>query len=152
MKNLFSLILFFFCITMVFSQKTNDNYDAELAKKYGADDYGMKSYVMVILTTPADSTRAVPMTQELMRGHLDNINRLVKEGLLPVVGPFMQNEMKYRGLYIFDVKTVEEAKTLVESDPAIEAGVFDAIYLPWYGSAALKAYLEDSDKIWKINP
>ena len=48
--------------------------------------------------------------------------------------------------------TVEEAKLLLQTDPAIKAKIFDVEMIPWYGSAALAEYLVASDKIWKINP
>ncbi len=44
---------------------------------------------------------------------------------------------KTRGIYIFDVRSVEEAKKLMETDPAIKAGSLVMELHPWYGSAAL---------------
>ncbi len=41
------------------------------------------------------------------------------------------------GIFIFDVTTVEEAKTLTETDPAIQAGVLTMELRPFYCSAAL---------------
>jgi hypothetical protein len=35
------------------------------------------------------------------------------------------------------VTTIEEAKNLVATDPAVKAGIFDMELHPWYGSAAL---------------
>ena len=55
---------------------------------------------------------------------------------MAVAGPFEKND-KYRGIFIFNVETVEEAKILCEKDPAISAKLFDVDILPWYGSAAL---------------
>ena len=80
---------------------------------------------------------------------MDNINRLAKEGLLVVAGPFGKNELTFRGLFILNVKTVEEAKVLCETDPAIKAGIFDVDMIPWYGSAALNEYLKFSEKVGK---
>jgi hypothetical protein len=42
-----------------------------------------------------------------------------------------------RGIYIFNVTTIEEAKKLTETDPAIQAGRLEMELHPWYGSAAL---------------
>ncbi len=58
----------------------------------------------------------------------------------------------YRGLFIFNVATVEEARKLVETDPAVKAGVFIAELTPWYGSAALMATPEIHKKISQKNP
>ena len=50
---------------------------------------------------------------------------------------------------VLDVKTIEEANALLETDPAIKEKLLAAELYQWYGSAALPAYLEASDKIWK---
>ncbi|WP_260392461.1 hypothetical protein [Empedobacter falsenii] len=41
------------------------------------------------------------MINEKFRGHLDNINRLVKEEKLVVAGPMGKNEKNYCGIFIF---------------------------------------------------
>jgi hypothetical protein len=42
------------------------------------------------------------------------------------------------GIYIFDVETVEEARKLTDTDPAIQLGRLVMELHTWYGSAALK--------------
>ena len=152
MKTTFAILLFFISGITVYAQETNPNYDAELAKKLGADEYGMKNYVLVILKTGENKTTDKEELNKLFRGHMENIQRLVKEGKLIVAGPFGENNLTWRGLFIFDVKTVEEARELVQTDPAIKAKLFDVDLVPWYGSAAISEYLPASDKIWKANP
>lgn len=132
------------------AQNVNPDFDAELAKKLGADDNGMKSYVFVILKTGPVKIEDKEKQTELFKGHMDNINRLVKENKLVVAGPFGKNELTYRGLFIFNVKTVEEAKSLCDTDPAIKAGIFEVDLIPWYGSAALGEYIKISEKITKF--
>jgi uncharacterized protein YciI len=83
---------------------------------------------------------------------MKNISRLVEEKKLIVAGPFGKNDLQYRGLFILDVKDIKEARALVNTDPAVKANIFDVELIPWDGSAALSAYLETADKIWKINP
>lgn len=151
-KNSFLSLVFLLCSFAAFGQNSNPNYDAKLAEKLGADDYGMKNYMLVILTTGSNKTTDKTVTRELFRGHLDNIHQLVKDKKLIVAGPFGENENAYRGLFILDVATVEEAQQLLKTDPAIKADIFDVEIYPWYGSAALAQYLETSDKIWKTKP
>jgi uncharacterized protein YciI len=152
MKTTVAILLLLISGITVNAQETNPNYDAELAKKLGADEYGMKNYVLVILKTGENKTTDKEELNKLFRGHMENIQRLVKEGKLIVAGPFGENNLTWRGLFIFDVKTVEEARELVQTDPAIKAKLFDVDLVPWYGSAALPEYLPASDKIWKIEP
>jgi uncharacterized protein YciI len=152
MKATFFLIIFLLIGSLVQAQKSNPNYDETLAKKLGADDLGMRNYVFVILKTGENKTTDKEELSKLFRGHMENIQRLVKEGKLIVAGPFGKNDKTWRGLFILDVKTVEEARELVNTDPAIKAGIFDVDLVPWYGSAALPEYLPASDKIWKTEP
>ncbi len=62
--------------------------------------------------------------------------RLAEEGSLIVAGPFLDDQ-DIRGIFIFDVRTVEEARRLAETDPAVKAGTLILELHPWYGSAAL---------------
>jgi hypothetical protein len=47
---------------------------------------------------------------------------------------------------------MDEAKELMQTDPAIKADLLDVELYDWYGSAALPEYLDASDKIWKEKP
>lgn len=152
MKRYLLLLMLMWQVITVTGQTTNPNYDADLALELGGDDYGMKSYILVILKTGAKPSEDIDFIRSAFRGHLDNIRRLVETGQLIVAGPLEKNEQTYRGIFILDVPTVEEARELLKTDPAIEGGLLDADLYKWYGSAALPAYLEASDKIWKVKP
>jgi uncharacterized protein YciI len=140
-----------FCIGFISAsaQTTNPKYDSTLAKKVGADDYGMKSYVFVILKTGDNVSTDKKIKDSCFAGHMKNMDRLVKENKLVVAGPFGKNDNNFRGLFILNVKTIEEAKALLETDPAVKARYLAPEMYPWYGSAALSEYLEASDKVWK---
>lgn len=131
---------------------SNPNYDPALAKKLGADDYGMKGYILVLLKTGPNQTTDKTFIHTSFKGHLENINLLVKEGKLIVAGPLGKNDKTYRGIFIFDVTTFEETEKLLQKDPAIKEGLLDFELYHWYGSAALPEYLDVSDKVWKVNP
>ncbi|MFN2502069.1 MAG: YciI family protein [Pyrinomonadaceae bacterium] len=128
-------------------------YDAELAKKLGGNDGGMKNYLFVILKTgPNDATIKGKERTDIFAGHMANIRRLSDAGTLAVAGPFGKNDKGYRGLYIFNVATVEEALKIAESDPAVKAGVFIVEATPWFGSASLMATPEIHKRITKPAP
>ncbi|MFI5237680.1 MAG: YciI family protein [Ignavibacteriales bacterium] len=133
-----------------FAQKLNPNYDSTLAKSMGADDYGMKGYIFVILKTGSNTSTDESFIDSCFAGHMNNINRLVDENKMIVAGPLGKNDNSYRGIFILNVTTIEEAEQLLQTDPAINSKLLDADIYKWYGSAALPAYLEDSDKIWKV--
>lgn len=111
-------------------------YDAALAKKLGADDYGMKKYVMAFLKEGPTQLKDSAANMQLQMAHLKNIGRLAAEGKLVVAGPFLDNQ-PLRGIFIFNVETVEEAQKLTETDPAIKAGALVMELHPFYCSAAL---------------
>ena len=134
------------------NENENPAYDAGLASRLGADDYGMKMYVLVILKTGDNDSVTAGESQELFRGHLDNIGRLVKEGKMIIAGPLGKNELSYRGIFIMDMSDIDEVRDIMQSDPAISAGLLNVELMPWYGSAALPEYLPASDKIWKKKP
>lgn len=144
------LIVFSLWTFGAFGQETV-KYDSTLAKKLGADEYGMKSYTFVILTTGDSTIHDKKRVQELFSGHLKNISRLAEEGKLVLAGPLGENESNYRGLFIFDVGTIEETRELLQTDPAIKARVLDYKVFNWYGSAALPEYLKTHEKIQKTH-
>lgn len=149
-----SSLLLFFLLTagLCFGQAENKAYDKKLADSLGSDEYGMKMYVLAILKTGPAQITDKKITDSLFAGHMNNINRLAKEGKLTVAGPFKQNERNYRGIFILNVRTIEEASALVKTDPAVAAGIFDTELYNWYGSAALPMYLPYADKVAKKAP
>ena len=124
-------------------------FDSIRAAKAGADDYGMKQYVMAFLKRGPNRDRPKEESDKLQRAHMDNIRKLAEAGKLVLAGPFL-GDGDLRGIYIFDVKTEEEAKALVETDPAIQAGSLVMELVPWYGSAALMEVGEIHKRIAKI--
>ncbi len=148
MKSLFailSLILF-----PQFFNAQNKGFDQKLADSLGADQYGMKTYYLVILKKGKAEITDKAKKSELMKGHMENIGKLAKEGKLIVAGPMLeQNDKNYSGIFIINAKTKEEAEGLVLTDPSVKSGIFDVEIYKWYGSAALPLYLKSHDKVTK---
>ncbi|QEC70090.1 hypothetical protein FRZ67_00510 [Panacibacter ginsenosidivorans] len=140
------------CFTIGFHTNAQTNtsvYDKALADSLGADEYGMKMYVLVMLKTGTNQTTDKATTDSLFKGHMQNISRLVSIKKLVVAGPLQKNEKNYRGIFILDVNTLEEARLLINTDPAIKAKLLDADMFLWYGSAALPEYLPYHEKVQK---
>ena len=123
-------------------------FDAELASKVGADEHGMRAYVLVILKTGPNKMPAGPERDEMFKGHFANIKRLADEGKLTLAGPFDGTD-GWRGMFIFAVKDVEEARTLTASDPVIAKGEMVAEFHKYYGSAALMLVPGEHQKVAK---
>lgn len=122
-------------------------FDAALAKRTGADERGMRRYVLVILKTGPTRVPDGVARDTMFAGHMANISRLAKAGKLALAGPFMQDPAGWRGLYVFAVDEIEEAKALVATDPVIIQGEMVAEYHPWYGSAATMLVPEWHDRL-----
>lgn len=156
-KTVFFILLLFWMVSCQ-PKETDLNksqgavaFDSLLAQTLGADQYGMTSYVMAFLkrgpNRPTDSLQA----SELQKAHMANINRMAEAGKLVLAGPFL-DEGEIRGIYLFNVSTIEEARSLTESDPAIQYGSLIMELKPWYGSAALKKINDLHSRIAKENP
>jgi uncharacterized protein YciI len=113
------------------------SYDSVFAKRTGADGYGMKKYVMAMLKAGPNRNQDSATVAGLQKAHLQNIRRMAQEGKLVLAGPFM-DEGTVVGIYIFNVESLEEARALTSTDPAIKAGRLEMELRPWYGPASLQ--------------
>jgi len=123
-------------------------YEPELARSLGADENGMRRYVLVILKTGPNKVAAEPERDEMFKGHFANMNRLAAAGKLAVAGPF-DGVDGWRGLFIFAVADIAEAQALVATDPVIIKGEMVAEYHAYYGSAALMLVRDAHERISK---
>ena len=111
-------------------------YDADLARSVGANENGMRKYVFVLLKTGPTPMPKGPERDEMFKGHFANMERLAKAGKLAVAGPF-DGVDGWRGLFIFAVDDIDEARQLVATDPVVAKGEMVAEFHKYYGTAAL---------------
>ena len=71
-----------------------------------------------------------PATEEIQKGHMANINKLAEMKKLVAAGPFGDNG-RLRGIFVFRVGSLEEAKLLTATDPAVQAGRLAMDIHPW---------------------
>ena len=127
-------------------------YDAALAQRLGADEMGMRPYVLVILKTGPTRVPDGEARKAMFAGHFANMERLAKDGKLALAGPFADDPGGWRGLFLLAVADVEEAKRLTATDPVIVNGEMVAEYHPWFGSAAAMLIPEVHDTLAKTSP
>lgn len=125
-------------------------FDSVKAAEYGADQYGMRKYVMAFLNKGPNRDLEPEKAAELQRAHLENIGKLAEEGKLVLAGPFF-GDGDLRGIYVFAVESIAEAEALTNSDPAIQEGSLTMDLKEWYGSAALMAVNDIHTEISKAN-
>ena len=151
MKKAFTfLLIFIFSFSLLNAQNPGEKYDSVLAQKLHADDYGMKNYILVLLKTGGNTSVTKVAEDSIFHGHLNNIGRLARNGDLVLAGPFGTNDNNYLGLFVLNVSTFEEAKKLLNTDPAIQAKLLEPEMYLWYGSASLQEILPIHDKIQKL--
>jgi len=87
-------------------------------------------YLTFLRRGPKWTPEKTPETEKLQAEHMANINAMAKTGKLVIAGPF-ENAGEYAGIFIFKVATLDEAKQLAQSDPAVKAGRLIADVHPW---------------------
>ena len=104
-------------------------YVAEMHPWWSEDIFGKRSQPMKLVPTYlAFLTRGekwtaekTPVTEEIQKGHMANINRLAEMKKLVAAGPF-GDDGRLRGIFVFRVASLDEAKALTAGDPAVQAG------------------------------
>lgn len=147
-KYAFIAVLMFCSVLESFAQNT-PRYNKKLADSLGADAYGMKNYILVILKTGPAVLADAKKRDSLFNGHMANMLAMAAENRLVVAGPLGENSFQYRGIFILNTPSKEVAAAWLQSDPAIAAKVLAAELFQWYGSAALPVYLPYHEQIQK---
>jgi len=152
MKHTAILLLLFFsaaCFQSAHAQSTA--YDSVLAKKLNADDYGMRSYTLVILKKGTADVSDQKIHDSIFHGHMANIKKLASENKLILAGPMGDNEKNYEGIFVFNTANTDEAKQWLNTDPAIQSKALDAEVYSWYCTAALQEIPALHEKVQKKN-
>ncbi len=99
-----------------------------------AGEYEMTTYQVAFLRRgPAWTPGSTPELEKLQAAHLAHIGKMAESGKLIVAGPFSDGG-ELRGMFIFRVDTLEEARTLAEQDPAVKAGRLVLEWHPWFAA------------------
>lgn len=117
----------------------------EKAGTQAAPPMELDTYQLVLLMRPAERTELPPeRVQEIQAAHMGHLTRMAEEGHLVVAGPFGdQYDERFRGLALYRVGSVEEARRLAEADPAVQAGRLEVEVMTWYtekGALAFPAF------------
>lgn len=110
-----------------------------------------EDFVFVYLKTgPHSAEKTKAERDTIMAGHMANIGRLADAGKLVIAGPFgsPNHDASQRGIFVFDVPTVDEARTLTETDPGIQSGVFVLEAHPLRSSAVIRRTMQFENQ-WK---
>src|SRR5688572_10393465 len=101
----------------------------------------MVQYFMVFLRRgPAWTAAPTPDAVKVGQAHRANLDRLTKQGLLVVAGPFdgQSGDRALAGILILRVAGAKEAAAIADGDPAVQAGRFVYEVAPWWGPRSLR--------------
>lgn len=128
-----------------------NTYDAAQAQAWGANDNGLRPYIVVLLKTGPKRMPDGPARDEMFKGHFANMQRLAREGLLVYAGP-LDGVGELRGLFVFATHDAEVARKAVNTDPVLIQGEMVAELHQHFGSAALMGVNEQHSRLIKPKP
>jgi uncharacterized protein YciI len=98
-----------------------------------AAEHEFERYQLVLLRRgPTWTAESTPAVQELQKQHLAHFVKMSEAGKLVIAGPFSdQQDATLRGMCLYRVGSVEEARRLAEQDPMVQAGRLQVEVLTW---------------------
>jgi len=97
----------------------------------------MKTYYLVFLLKGPNRSQDSTEAAKIQEAHLAHLTKMHQEGKLVMAGPLLDDQ-DLRGICVYDVKTLREAKTLAEADPAVKAGRLKVEVHPWMSQRGAK--------------
>lgn len=132
--KLTALILCFLCMLPLAMAEEKQNE----AKKFELVTY----YLGLLYKGPARNQTSEE-SEKIQTAHLKHLDSLYKNGNLLIAGP-MGDDGDLRGIVVLKVNSMEEAKAIVDADPAIKAGRLRVELHPWMSqSLDVLAYKEE---------
>jgi len=105
-------------------------WSEDVMKKTAVSNKFTTAYLAILVRGDKWTAEKTPATEEIQKGHMANIQRLAETKKLVVAGPFGDNG-NLRGIFVFKVTSIDEARELVATDPAVQAGRMAARIHPW---------------------
>ncbi|HSS20725.1 MAG TPA: YciI family protein [Pyrinomonadaceae bacterium] len=105
-------------------------WSEDVMKKFASPFKPTTAYIGFLTRGAKWTPEKTPATEELQKAHLANIFRLAETKKLVVAGPF-GDDGTLRGIFVFKVASIDEARQLAETDPAVQAGRLAIEMHPW---------------------
>jgi uncharacterized protein YciI len=89
-----------------------------------------ENLVFGFLMSGPNRSQSPEEAQALQKGHLGYMDGLHEQGKLIMAGPFL-DDSEWRGVVVYRVESVEEARQLAAGDPMVKAGRLVVDARPW---------------------
>ena len=91
------------------------------------------TYQLVVLRRPGDRPETDGETSDRLQAqHLGHLAAMRQAGCLKIAGPLDdQPDASWRGICLYQVASLHEARRLAELDPAVVAGVLSVDVMTW---------------------
>ena len=91
-------------------------------------------YQLVLLWRPRKRAELEPAEEERLQSlHLGHLAAMKAAGFMKVAGPLShQPDERLRGVCIYQADSLDEARNLAESDPAVRAGALEVSLMLWH--------------------
>ncbi|SFG92158.1 YciI family protein [Sporolactobacillus nakayamae] len=103
-----------------------------------------KQYIYVLRLIPAllDEANWTKSENDVVEQHFSRLQELLKKGMLILAGKTEGLDAKTFGIVILETSSFEEAQTLMQTDPAVAAGIMTAELYP-YRVALMRSHASD---------
>jgi uncharacterized protein YciI len=102
------------------------------------EEHKLVQFHMALLRTgPKWESTKEQDRNSILQQHLANVMSMLDSGKAVIAGP-MADHSDLAGIFILRASSVEEAKTWVDNDPSVKAGLFTAEMHPWWSEDIFK--------------
>ncbi len=92
-----------------------------------------KYYLVLLKRAPNGPKMEQPALEDLQKRHLGHLRAMYDAGKMVIAGPFdEQQDATMRGMCLYRVATIDEARKLAEEDPMVKAGRLQVEVLAWW--------------------
>jgi uncharacterized protein YciI len=107
------------------------------AQKKEPESKLIQFHMALLKKGPNWTSAQTPENQKILHQHLVNVVALLNSGNAVAAGPF-GSDTDLAGIFILRASSAAEAKTWVDADAAVKAGLFEAEMHPWWSEDIFK--------------
>jgi uncharacterized protein YciI len=111
-------------------EKIGERYFAAKKQNQGSPDKMLEYQLAFLVAGPNRKGDSDPETERIQAAHMAHIGKMADAGQLVAAGPFLE-EHKLRGIYVFKLSSLDEARAVAAQDPAVQAGRLVLDLHPW---------------------